>query len=103
MEHKTTVVPVLGGWMGQCACRAHSGKREAHWEAEDWGIAHIADVQRVRAHLRERAPTLRDQYAYYRERENDPHTPESERRWWKVLADGLEHRLGLPHTEEAMF
>lgn len=91
-----------GAWYAQCGCRHHSGYGSRQ-DAEDWGHTHLRQVERAKSHLRGRAPSLREEYAYYRCMEADLDNPPDERALWKILADGLEHRLGQPHTEEAMF
>lgn len=103
MEHRTSVVELHTGWAGRCTCKAKGPSTPAYSAAEDWGYRHLVDVERTRAHLRDRAPSIKDQYDYYRQMEHDSATVPHEAALWKILADGLEHRLGLPHTEEALF
>ena len=103
MIHKTRVVQVGVEWAGRCSCKARGEAGSLRSEAEDWGAWHLREVQRARAHLSGRAPSLRDQYDYYRRMQDDPDTPPGDRAQWKVLADGLEHRLGLTETTPSMF
>lgn len=102
MEHRTKVVILDTGYAGRCTCKAKGPTRLSLTDAEDWGYQHLRDVERTRAHLRERAPSLRDQYDYYRQMQNNPDTPVREREQWKMLADGIQHRLGLPTQVEML-
>jgi hypothetical protein len=99
--HKTVIIATNEGrWYARCSCKAHSPWYDHESEAEDWEYAHQREVQRARAHLGGRTPSTRDQYDYYRKRSVDPDISPEDRELWKVLADGLEHRVGaLDHTD----
>lgn len=109
--HKTTVVPVsLPGqpgtqWVGRCSCR-HVGKiSPSHHDALVWGIAHLAEIERLRMHA-SRRPSLKDQRDYFRERSGDEALTDQERTLWTQLADELDARIGdreQPHTQDALF
>ena len=103
MIHKTSIAQAGDKWVGRCSCKARSSHLALRYEAEDWEAWHHREVQRARAHLRGQAPSLRDQYDYYRQMENDPDTPPAEAAQWKVLADGLAHRMGVAETTPSMF
>lgn len=103
MGHLTSVIDFGDGFTGHCTCKARGPRVNVRSKAEDWGTTHLRQVERAKSHLRGRAPSLREQYTYYRIMQADPEVPEAERAQWKILADGLEHRLGLPHAEESMF
>ena len=103
MQHKVEIVRSMGKWLGICECKAHSEPEPRKIDIEDWVAWHHREVQRARAHLRGRAPSLSDQYDYYRRMETDPATPARERAQWKILADGLEHRIGVPEPTTSMF
>ena len=69
---------------------------------EDEFYRHYQMVERVRKHLAhgKGTPSLASQRDYYRLMANDPNVPEKDREQWKMLADGLDRRLGKPVTAE---
>lgn len=103
-SHSTQLVNTNDGqWYGRCSCKALSPWYRYKHEAEDWIYQHDREVQRARAHLRGRNETLRATYDYYRQREQDPTVSEDDRLLWKMLADGLEHRVGIVDRTTSMF
>jgi hypothetical protein len=102
--HKTNVIFANDGrWRARCSCKAISQWFDHESDAQDWEYSHQRGVQQARAHLNGRSPSLRDQYDYYRAREQDPDTPDEDRALWKVLADGLAHRIGsVDHTQSLL-
>jgi|SRR5262245_27551973 len=85
-----------------CTCGATSGPRFAKAEAHEWEDQHRKLVERARAHLRDRAPSLKDQHHYYRERAADPHETPANRALWQMLADGLASRIGPPEKDQPL-
>jgi hypothetical protein len=103
MSHQTNIVYTNDGrFYCRCSCRAHSPWYGQRYEAEDWEYRHVGAVEQARAHLNRRSPSVRDQYDYYREREADPDTPDHDRALWKMLADGLAHRVGAPAQSDTL-
>lgn len=101
--HKVEISRTQGKWLGVCTCRDRSDFEPTRHLVELWEDAHHKAVERARTHLNDRRPSLRDQYDYYRKMENDPSTPESDRALWHLLADGLQHRLGVDTDVPSMF
>jgi hypothetical protein len=91
-NHKTKYKRYGEEYRAECTCKQNS-KLGTRQDAEDWIIRHHTEVQRARAHLMGRNPSLANQYGYYRKREADPNISEEDRRLWKQLADELEPRL----------
>jgi hypothetical protein len=100
-NHKTRIVGGDGGWQARCECYDHSPICEHRWEADDWKRAHLDAVARVRAHLK-KSPSLRDQRDWYRKQAAKA-TDEQARALWLMLAEGLDHRLGHPQHDDALF
>lgn len=66
--------------------------------AEDQMRMHEHDVQVARTGLRQRNPSLLDQYEHYVKMSEDPHVSEMDRHMWKMLAQEAGKRLGLGTT-----
>lgn len=101
-RHNITSELTPHGWVAICSCRMRGPFKPSRSVAEDWKAQHLRTVEQAKAHLRG-TPTLRGEYDYYREMENNKDVPDRERAQWKVLADGLEHRLGLVGQDVSMF
>lgn len=97
-NHRTVLwVIEVGRYQGRCTCGERSPEHNQHWEAEDWVHRHKRNVERAKAH--KTTPSLADQRDHYRRMEaltNDPWVKAQ----WKVLADGLDQRLGTTHHPE---
>jgi hypothetical protein len=76
-----------------CSCRLGSPLFPTRVESEEWGRAHLRLAARAMAHLRDRTPSLKDQYDYYLEQAQNPSETPENRRLWRLLADGLASRL----------
>lgn len=92
--------PPLQKHQARCRCPWTSDRLPSKQEAEDAFLAHLRDVERLKAGLGTRTPSMKGQAAYYRERANDPETPEGDRPIWVQLADELEHRLGHAPSDD---
>jgi hypothetical protein len=101
-NHTLTTARLDGSWYGWCECGARSEPCVHRWGAEDWNASHLDQVARARAHLRDRNPSLLDQYRWYRKRAEQA-SDSRERAMWQMLATGLEHRLGHPVEEQPLF
>jgi len=102
-NHRTRVDTSGRDFFGVCDCKAFGPVERFRTLAEDWGREHLRAVERVRAHLQGRNPSIADQHAYYRRMQRDPRLPAQERALWKILADGLEHRVGITDRTQALF
>lgn len=94
-EHRITYLnlnpPFLCGARCQCGWTA---ERSTTWQKiEDQIMKHDVMVQRVRAQLGSKRPSLRSQRDYYRDMANDTDNPAHERELWGKLADELDQRL----------
>lgn len=101
-NHTLITNQIEGSWRCWCECGSRSHPCTEKWEAEDWGTLHLREVDRVRAHLRDRNPSLLDQARWYRKQADTARDP-GERRLWAMLATGLEHRLGHKTEEQPLF
>lgn len=100
--HSLTTARRNGTYQTRCECGDASDWLPNRWQAEDWATDHEAQVARVRAHLGRRAPSLTDQRNWYRV-QAELATSERERLLWKMLADGLDHRIGKNVEETPLF
>lgn len=78
-------------FIGKCACRLSSGPRDWRKEVEDWHFAHMKDVERARAGLSTKTPTLKSQHAHFVAMSKTGSA--SDRLLWQQLADELAPRL----------
>jgi len=97
MSHRVEYVTQADGqYRAFCSCRLGSPLFGSRLEVEDWAYRHLDLARRARAHLRDRSPSIKDQYTYYTERAADPLESPENRRLWALLADGLRSRLPGP-------
>lgn len=101
-NHLVQHIYLDGHWYGWCSCETRSEPYGHRWQAEDWEMAHHVLVDRARAHLRDRNPSLKDQARWYRT-QAEKATNGSERTQWAMLAHGLEQRLGVVVAEQPLF
>lgn len=98
MSHKVRYFvigePPLERHKASCKCPWESDRLPSQQEAEDAYLAHLKDVERIRAGLGTKTPSMKSQAAYYRQKADDPQTPEKDRPIWEQLAGELERRLG---------
>lgn len=85
-NHKVHYAGYGADLQARCACKKRSplGTRS---EVEDWHLAHLQEVERIRAHLSSRSITLPRQQAWFVERAEDPETPDDDRALWRQLAE----------------
>lgn len=103
MSHRVEYVKQSDGQhRAFCSCRLGSPLFATRQEVEDWGYQHLDLARRAAAHLRDRTPSLKDQYTYYSARAQDPLESPENRRLWKILADGLRSRLPAPNADDAL-
>jgi len=101
-NHRTTIVGSEGAWQAKCSCKTHSAITPHRWEAEDWNLSHLRAVDRARAHLQPRTPSLKDQRDWYLKQAALATEP-SLKRQWQMLADSLDHRIGPDPHDTPMF
>lgn len=89
-EHVTNIHRSGSGLVGVCSCR-HRQQRpvDTRQEAEDWCLAHKAEIERTRALL---AKPLSDK-AYLAHLRHQEETDPRNREYWKQLADEFEVRV----------
>lgn len=70
-----------------------------------WGIAHLQEIERVRAHLGTRNPTLKSQHAWFCQQADDETNPVGDRALWRQLADEIQAFLTSkePVPQEPLF
>lgn len=100
-NHKIAYVEDKGRHHGRCSCRFQTKVFLHKWQAEDEVREHLALVDRVRAYLETKNPTVKSQHDYYRERADDPDETPENRRLWQQLADELEPRVKARKGEVA--
>jgi hypothetical protein len=73
----------------RCSCKKRSeiGSRST---VEDWFISHLQEIERIRAHLGSRTPSLRSQWAWFQAQAEDETNDPEDRALWGQLADELD-------------
>lgn len=85
-----------------CSCLMNSGWFNFRWQAEDWIRVHDELVNRVRAHLRNRTPSIRDQFNWYTKQSEDENNSAEERALWHQLAEEIRYRLSGTTDQDAL-
>lgn len=81
------------GWdpnlQARCSCKKRSpvGPRS---QVEDWFTTHLQEIERIRAHLGTRSPSLKTQYAWFAAQADDEANDPEDRVLWRQLADELD-------------
>lgn len=91
-HHRVEVVQETAGarrWRAFCSCRAGSEMLFSKGDAQEWEFRHHKLVEQARVHLRDKTPSVSDQYDWYDKQANDPNNPATDREQWRVLAAGL--------------
>jgi len=85
-----------------CAKRSAIGTRS---EVDDWFREHVHEVQRIRAHLGSRNPSLKTQYAWFVKQAEDTDNDPDDRALWRQLAEEMERFLASkePLQQDALF
>lgn len=108
MSHKFTRGETEG-WpprvYSRCRCGHYIKPMEFTWQVEDEERRHFQLVERVKASLTRREPSIKTQRDYYLERANDPEESRENRALWQQLADELTPRVKdkKPGEQETLF
>lgn len=70
----------------RCTCKQRS-KVGTRSDVEAWQFEHLALVQRIRAHLGTRNPTLKSTAAWFEAQAMDENLDPDDRRLWRQLAE----------------
>jgi len=87
-----TIIGSLDNCQARCSCLKKSpiGDRGV---AEGWWYAHQVDVERIRAHLGTRTPSLKQQHDWFlKQAENTDNEPD-DRALWKQLAEEIDRHF----------
>lgn len=76
------------------ACGWSSFELPTSQAVQDAVRKHREDVERIKAHLGNRNPSLESQADYYREMADNASLDKEQRDQWKALADEIDRRLG---------
>jgi len=104
-NHKITHYEVEGGRRARCRCGFQTLKYEHQWQVDDEVEKHHAKIERVRAYLETRNPTVKSQYQFFSEKADDPDETPENRALWRQLADELAPRVKdkKPAPQETLF
>lgn len=97
MNHQTRIIGAGETWQAKCSCRKQSKVLTSRTDAKEWERTHLHEVERAKAHLVNRNPSLETTHKWYLEKEQDPEVTEHDRVLWRQLRTELEHRLGMDH------
>lgn len=103
--HNTAIVRVGGSFRGGCTCKQRGPIVTERYEAEDWGISHLVEIERVRLRLRGQPSLAVAMKQYYAAAEDEQYS-EPERDLWRQMAEEIDHRLngsGEPAEQLKLF
>ena len=91
-NHRRTIIGDQTRCQARCSCKQKSpiGDRG---EVEAWWYAHTQEVERVRAHLSSRTPTLKSQHAWFVQQAENADNDYDDRVLWRQLADEVERHI----------
>lgn len=105
-NHRITIVGDRLQCMARCSCKKQSPMTNRA-NVEEWIFTHHQDIERIRARLGGRSPSLTNQRDWFRQQAEDPSNPAEDRRLWKQLADEVDAfvstRTGPPKGQLALF
>ena len=105
-NHSVRLVLIGDHWQARCSCKKRSllGDRG---DAEAWEYAHHQEIERIRAQLGSRTPSLKSQREWFLQQADNEDNSSEDRALWKQMADELEHflrnRAAPPVEQLALF
>lgn len=76
----------------RCSCKKKS-PIASRGDAESWFYAHMQEVERIRAHLGTRSPSLKTQLAWFQTQAENADNEYDDRVLWRQLADETERHI----------
>jgi hypothetical protein len=91
-NHRTTIIGSDARCQARCSCKKQSpvGPRG---DVDEWIHRHNEEIQRIRAHLGGRSPSLKKQHEWFIKQAEDPENAPADRELWRQLADEIERHL----------
>lgn len=91
-NHRFTIVGNTDRCQAKCSCKQKSpiGNRG---DADGWMYAHLQEIERVRARLGTRTPSLRTQLTWFQTQAENTDNEYDDRLLWRQLADETERHL----------
>lgn len=91
-NHRVTIVGSTQQCQARCSCKKKSpvGDRGL---VEAWWYSHQQDVERIRAHLGSRTPSLKTQYEWFVKQAENTDNEYDDRVLWRQLADEIERHI----------
>lgn len=88
-NHKVRYAGLEPNLQARCSCTKRSaiGSRA---DVDTWYYAHLQEVERVRAYLGTRSPTLKSQHAWFCLQAEDTDNDPDDRALWRQLADEIQ-------------
>lgn len=104
-NHKVHYAGLDPNLQARCSCKKRStiGTRS---QVEDWFIAHLQEIERIRSYLGSRTPSLRTQWAWFIKQSEDTDNDPDDRALWRQLADEIDRFLASREPvaqEETLF
>lgn len=105
-NHRVHYAGLHPNLQARCSCGKKSpiGSRA---DCDAWCFAHNREVERIRAYLGTRNPTLKSQHAWFCQQADDDDNDPDDRALWRQLADELgafiEHKNAPPLEQDALF
>jgi hypothetical protein len=91
-NHHVRLVLIGDQWQARCSCKQRSPVGD-RGDAETWDYMHHQEIERIRAQLGGRTPSLKSQREWFLQQADNEDNPSEDRALWRQLADELEHFL----------
>lgn len=103
-NHRRTII----GSIQQCQARCSCGKKSPITDrgtVEGWWYAHQQEIERTRAYLGTRTPTLKSQRDWFIKQAENPDNDPDDRALWRQLAEEIDRFVSkkAPMGQEALF
>ena len=102
-NHNIRFVLIGDQWQARCSCDKRSALGD-RGDAEAWDFGHRQEIERIRAQLGTRTPSLKSQRDWFLQQANNEENPHEDRALWRQMADELERFLkdrARPPLEQA--
>lgn len=104
-NHRVTIIGSTDRCQARCSCKQKSpiGDRGI---AEGWWYAHRVEVERIRAHLGTRNPSLKSQRDWFVKQAEDTENDPDDRALWRQLAEEIDRfvaRKAPAMQQESLF
>lgn len=105
-NHKIVFLGLADRMQARCSCKQKSLIGDRGF-VEAWVYSHLQEIERVRAHLGPRSPSLKSQRDWFLAQADNTDNPPEDRALWQQLATELDHYVTLKNqpvlSQDALF